>query len=239
MLPPDASESALRRFFRKHRVAELSELFRLLGTRSRMSVFRRLKAIGYLSSFNHAGRYYTLADVPQFDQWGLWFHRNVGFSRAGTLKATVVELVESSATGMTPRDLLALLKLPVANTLYNTLHELRHDARIHRQELAGYPLYISADPQRANKQLMERRQAIRHEPSSRVQMSDDTVIAVLVEALQSAEVLVSASIVASRLAARGVTVTAAQVKRIFDQFGLEPGKKTVDSPSIRSPSSGH
>jgi hypothetical protein len=86
---------------------------------------------------------------------------------------------------------------------------------------------------------MARRQAIRHEPSSRVQMSDDTVIAVLVEALQSAEVLVSASIVASRLAARGVAVTAAQVEQIFTQFGLEPGKKTVDSTSIRSPSSGH
>ncbi len=228
MLPPNAAESALRRFFRKHRVAELSELFRLLGTRSRMSVFRRLKAIGYLSSFNHAGRYYTLADVPQFDQWGLWFHRQAGFSRAGTLKATVVELVEGSATGMTPKELLGLLKLPVANTLYNTLHQLRHEAQLQRQELVGYPLYLSADPETANKQLMERRQAIRHESSSRVQLSDDTVIAVLVETLQSAEVLVSASMVASRLAARGVAVTAAQVERVFNRFGLEPGKKTVD-----------
>ncbi|MCP3880664.1 MAG: hypothetical protein GY701_20075 [Sulfitobacter sp.] len=193
-----------------------------------MSVFRRLKAVGYRSSFNHAGRYYTLADVPQFDQWGLWFHRDAGFSCAGTLKATVVELVEGSAAGMTPKDLLALLKLPVANTLYNTLHELRHAARIQRQELAGYHLYISADRQRANKQLMERRQAVGQEPSSRVPMSEDTIIAVLVEALQGAEVLVSAAMVASRLAARGVAVTAAQVEQIFTRYGLEPGKKTVD-----------
>ncbi len=228
MLPPDASENALRSYFRKHGVAEMSALFRLLGTRSRMSVFRRLKAIGYRSSFNHAGRYYTLADVPQFDRWGLWFHRDAGFSCAGTLKATVVELVEGSAAGMTPKDLLALLKLPVANTLYNTLHALRREARIHRQELAGYHLYISVDPQRADKQLMERRQAVGQEPSSRVPMSEETVIAVLVEALRDAEVLVSASMVASRLAARGVAVTAAQVEQIFTQYRLEPGKKTVD-----------
>lgn len=227
MLPPDASENALRSFFRKHRVAELSALFRLLGTRSRMSVFRRLKAIGYRSSFNHAGRYYTLSDVPQFDQWGLWFHGNAGFSCAGTLKATVVELVEGSAAGMTPKDLLALLKLP-CNTLYNTLHELRREARIQRQELGGYPLYVSADRQRANNQLMQRRQTIGQEPSSTVPMSDDTLIAVLVEALQGAEVLVSASVVASRLAARGVAVTAAQVEQIFTRYGLEAGKKTVD-----------
>ena len=234
MLPPDASESALRRYFRKHGVAEISELFRLLETRSRMSVFRRLKAIGYRSSFNHAGRYYTLADVPQFDQWGLWFHRNVGFSCAGTLKATVVALVEGSAAGMTPKELLALLKLPVANALYNTLHGLRHEARIHRQALAGYHIYLSADSQRANKQLMERRQ----QPSSRVPVSDETVIAVLVEALQSAQPLVAPSVLASRLAARGVAVTAAQVEQIFTRYGLEPEKKTADSPSRRLPSSG-
>ena len=234
MLPPDASENALRRYFRKHRVAEISELFRLLETRSRMSVFRRLKAIGYWSSFNHAGRYYTLADVPQFDQWGLWFHRNVGFSCAGMLKATVVALVEGSAAGMTPKELLALLKLPVANTLYNTLHELRHEARIHRQALAGHHLYISTDSQRANQQLMERRQ----QPSAGVAVCEETLIAVLVETVQSAQLLVAPSVLASRLAARGVVVTVVQVEQIFTQYGLEPGKKTADSPSRRLPNSG-
>ncbi|MCP5012937.1 MAG: hypothetical protein GY942_23410, partial [Aestuariibacter sp.] len=117
-----------------------------------MSVFRRLKTIGYRSSFNHAGRYYTLADVPRFDQWGLWFYRDAGFSCAGTLKATVLALVEDSATGMTSKELLALLKLPVANTLYNTLHELRQGARIPRQTLAGQHIYLSADPGRADEQ---------------------------------------------------------------------------------------
>ncbi len=234
MLAPDASENALRSFFHKHRIAEISELFRLLETRSRMSVFRRLKAVGYRSSFNHAGRYYTLADLPRFDPWGLWFHRDVGFSCAGTLKATVVELVEGSMTGMTPKELLALLKLPVANTLYNTLHELRHGARIRRQELAGCPLYLSADPRRADEQLLTRRQ----EPSAGVPMSNEAVIAVLVEALQSAQVVVAPPVLASRLAARGVIVTAAQVEQIFTRYGLEPEKKTADPPSRRLPSSG-
>lgn len=223
MLPPDASENALRSFFRKHHIAEIAELFRLLETRSRMSVFRRLKAMGYRSSFNHAGRYYTLADVPQFDPWGLWFHRNVGFSCAGTLKATVVKLVESSASGMTPKELLALLKLPVANTLYNTLHALRQGARIHRQVLAGCHLYLSADPGRADEQRLKRRQEL----SPDVPVSDETVIAILVEALQSAKVLVAPSVLASRLVARGVVVTAVQVERIFTRYGLEPEKKTV------------
>jgi hypothetical protein len=224
MLPPDASEKALRCFFRKHSIAEISELFRLLETRSRMSVFRRLKAVGYRSSFNHAGRYYTLVDVPRFDPWGLWFHRNVGFSRTGTLKATVAELVEGSTMGMTPKELLALLKLPVANTLYNTLHALRQGAVIRRQVLTGCHIYLSVDPGKAHEQLLKRRQPT----SMEMPMSDETVIAVLVEALQGAQLLVAPSVLASRLAARDVVVTAMQVERIFTRYDLEPEKKTAD-----------
>jgi uncharacterized protein (UPF0548 family) len=98
--------------------------------------------------------------------------------------------------------------------LYNTLHELRHEARIHRQALAGYPLYLSADSQRANKQLMEWRQ----QPGAGVAVSDETVIAVLVEALHSAQGLVAPSVLASRLAARGLAVTAVQVEQIFTRY---------------------
>ncbi len=224
MLSPDKSEKALRSFFRKHRIAEIAELFRLLQTRSRMSVFRRLKAVGYRSSFNHAGRYYTLTDIPRFDRWGLWFHSNVGFSRIGTLKATVVELVEGSTMGVTPKELLALLKLPVANTLYNTLHELRQGAVIRRQVLAGCHLYLSVDPEKADEQLLKRRQ----QTSMETPISDETVIAVLVEALQGAEVLLAPSMLASRLAARDVVVTTTQVERIFTRYDLEPGKKTAE-----------
>ena len=43
MLSPNASEVALRRLFGRQPVTELSTLMRVLETRSRMSVFRRLK----------------------------------------------------------------------------------------------------------------------------------------------------------------------------------------------------
>ena len=139
MLTPQESETKLKRFFGKYRVGQLEDLFQLLQTRSRMSVFRRLKTLGYLSSFTHAGRYYTLANLPEFDRWGLWFHRQVGFSKVGTLKATIVELVQSASDGMTPKEMRGLLRLPVSNTLYNTLHELVHSAQLQSQGCRDFP----------------------------------------------------------------------------------------------------
>ena len=79
MLDPLQAKNALHKLFRRTPVVELDALFETLRTRSRMSVFRRMKEAGYLSSYTHSGRFYTLREVPQFDTFGLWRHRDVGF----------------------------------------------------------------------------------------------------------------------------------------------------------------
>ena len=75
MLPPDSARQTLLALFRHQPTVELETLLNTLQTRSPMSVFRRLREIQYLSSFSHAGRFYTLAHIPTFDSFGLWFHQ--------------------------------------------------------------------------------------------------------------------------------------------------------------------
>ena len=135
MLPPKKSRKVLLKMFRKKYIANLDELFHLLDTHSRMSVFRRLKPLGYLSSFTDAGCYYTLQEIPKFDTLGLWFYQDVGFSRAGTLKSTAIDIVHFSEAGKTPTELLNLLRLKVANSLHNTLHGLIKELERNNLEL--------------------------------------------------------------------------------------------------------
>ena len=223
MLSKDASIQALQNLFRKRLVADIGVLFAALDTHSRMSVFRRLREIGYFSSYTHTGRYYTLADIPEFDDCGLWRHQTIGFSRFGTLKATVAQLVEDADTGCTHADLEALLRLRV----YNTLLRLVHAGEVHREAVGGTYVYVSIDEERASRQLDARRrqaaQAVRpfHLPP------EDVVLLVLVEALHASEGLPAPPVVAARLAARGEEVATEQVKRVYDHFRLEAGKKTV------------
>ena len=96
MLDKVASAKALKRLFRRFPVADLNTLSRTLDTESRMSVFRRLKTFGYFSSYTHAGSFYTLSHIPQFDDYGLWMHQGIGFSKEGTLKATLLKMVETA-----------------------------------------------------------------------------------------------------------------------------------------------
>jgi hypothetical protein len=223
MLPKDACNRALQNLFRKRLVADLDVLFDALDTRSRMSVFRRLKEIGYVSSYTHTGRYYTLADIPEFDDFGLWYHQAIGFSRFGTLKATIAQLVADADAGCTHAELEALLRLRV----YNSLLLMVHAGQVDREAVGGSYVYLSVDEERASRQLDARRQqaaqAVRPSPLP----PDPVVLLVVVEALHAMDGLPAAHVVAARLAARGEDVTPAQVEQVYRHFGLEPGKKTA------------
>ena len=225
MLSPEESKKALYKLFRKRYVSDLDQLFHVLETNSRMSVFRRLKLIGYLTSFTDAGRYYTLGDIPSFDSWGLWFYQGIGFSKAGTLKATVVEIVHSSSAGMTPKELLHLLKIRIPNTLHNALHGLVKSNHISRHRLEGLCLYTNAHPDKGQIQIEARQEQRQRGVQLARPLSIETTIAVLVEALKAGQVIVSPSEIAARLAVRGLAVTVEQVNRIFSEYGIQAEKK--------------
>lgn len=229
MLDKAASAKALQRRFRRFPVANMEALFALLETHSRMSVFRRLREQGYYSSFTHAGRYYTLGDIPQFDEQGLWFRQGVGFSRSGTLKATLVHLTETAACGYTHVELERVLRLRVHNTLLGLVQQ----GRLGRERLEKAYLYVSALPNRAEEQVRARQRIAVAEPAS-APLPAVTVIEVLVEALTAGRIMVAPSVVAQRLEARGVAVTGAQVGQVFTQYGVSTGKKTARSGSRRS-----
>ena len=226
MLSPEESQKVLHKIFRREYAADLEQLCHVLETNSRMSVFRRLKLIGYITSFTDAGRYYTLQEIPVFDSWGIWFYKGIGFSRAGTLKATIIEIVRSSSAGKTPKELLHLLKIRIPNTLHNALHGLVKSNHLCRHRMEGLSLYINTQQDGAQKQIKARCQKIQRR-SQFVPLSTETTISVLVEALKADKVMVSPSMIVARLSARGLTVTVEQVNLIFSQYGIQAGKKTM------------
>jgi len=215
---------ALEDLMKQHRAVLLEDLLAALRTRSRMTVFRRLRAVGYLTSFTHTGRYYTLASIPDFDEDGLWFQKDVGFSRAGTLMETVATLVEKAKAGLTHKELEVLLRVRV----HNTLLQLVEKARIGRERLDRFYVYVDVQDARRVEQVAARRALVRGEDT--VAVPSELVISILVEALRAGEVLASASVVADRLSARGTSATEQQVTLIYAEYALVPGKKTVELP---------
>jgi hypothetical protein len=142
----------LRSFLRRKQIATLEELKQALETTSTMTVFRKLKSLGYRTSYSHRGKYYTLAETPQFDEHGLWSCRAVGFSREGTLLATAQRFVERAPAGLTASELQALLNVEVKQPLLQLcLHQ-----GVARREVSGVYVYFSREAGRQREQRLQR-----------------------------------------------------------------------------------
>jgi hypothetical protein len=155
MRPATFDSASLRAHLRRHKIADLAELKGVLGTATDLTVFRKLKALHPLTSYTHRGRFYTLADIAQFDDEGLWSHQSVWFSKHGTLLATAEACVNRSERGCFAGELAALLHAEV----HEPLRHLVRQQRLSRTEIGGQFLYTAIEPDRRRKQTLARRSA--------------------------------------------------------------------------------
>jgi len=228
MRSSDDHGAALSRLFQRQKIADLPQLFATLNTGARMTVFRRLSAVDYLSSYSHTGRYYTLASVPEFDADGLWRYEGVGFSRDGTLKATVARLVLASDTGRTQRE----LQLRLGVRVHNPLLDLVEDEQLGRETIDREYVYVAAAPARAAEQLGQRRALAT--TGATATPTPAVEVEVLLEVIHGARVPPpDAAMITARLAARGIRAIVTEVAAVLERHGLSV-KKTLPSRSRRS-----
>ena len=112
------------------------------------SVRRFLAEVGYYSSFTHNGGWYTLPSIPRFGQDGLWFYSDIGFSRAGSLTNTLVDLTTRSGAGMTAEQFGAKLRC----RCHSVLVQLCRQGRLQRHKIGHSHVYLALDPDIASVQ---------------------------------------------------------------------------------------
>jgi hypothetical protein len=108
------------------------------------------------TSYNQNGRYYTLPTVPRFDENGLWFHKNIFFSKYGNLRKTVVHLINKSPSGLSGKEIGNLVSLSPRSFL----HHFRNVAGMQRQKSDGVYVYYSDDPSIYKAQIKNRSRAV-------------------------------------------------------------------------------
>jgi hypothetical protein len=180
MRPVTFSTDPVRQFLRRNRIATLPQLKQVLGTDADITVFRKLKGLSYHTSYSHRGRFYTLAEVADFDNNGLWAFDSVRFSRYGTLLNTAETFVNQAPAGYFAAELEQLLHVPVKEPL---LHLVRQD-RISRQEVSHLYLYCASDSQQQQQQLLARQTrleqpAVADSMAARQETSDELRAAII------------------------------------------------------------
>ena len=145
-------KTTILNFLREQKIATMEELKTVLETDVRMTVFRTLNRFRYLSSYSHRGEFYTLFQIPNFNELGLWSFRFVRFSRHGNLLSTAKALVEESESGYTAAELENVLHVEVKHPLLG----LTREGKINRHKIGRSHVYMSAEDGKRRQQRLRR-----------------------------------------------------------------------------------
>ena len=227
MVAQSRSADRLTRLLARRKCWLLAELAQALDY-APITVRRLLKEVGYFRSYTHNGKWYTPRTTPHFDRDGLWQHRRIGFSRQGSLTATIRHLVGRSLAGLSARELGEKLQHP-CHAVLTILHKA---GEIDRIKVGGEFRYLST------KERINRRQraqvAVEQEPGPPAPLSTQAAVFVLVEYIKNPE-LTFEQIAGNVQKHRRITVAQESIRGFFKEEGL---KKTVlhGSASSEAPS---
>jgi len=149
-----ARDNELRNMLHDKKIASLSEMKRQLRTDATMTIFRTIRRLGYASSYSHRGGFYTLSEIPEYDDVGLWSHDKVHFSRHGNLLRTAKALVGEAAAGCTASELATILHVEAKHPLL----QLARRGELVRESMRGSHVYFSAESNRRTRQRLMRHQ---------------------------------------------------------------------------------
>ena len=141
---------------RTKRIATKEEIKKELGTNSRATMFLKLKELGYVSSYSHGGKFYSLKRIAQFNDQGIWSYKSVHFSKHGTLLNTIPAIVHASDKGYTAPELERVLMVKVANALL----ELSVKKVLFRSKYSGRYVYYSNDNRIGKQQELNRKESL-------------------------------------------------------------------------------
>ena len=116
-------------------------------------LWRNLRHIKYFTSYTHNAKYFTIANIPEFDKNGIWFFDDpvigkVGFTKYFSANKLIVSLITSSTSGMCENEISAVTKIRV----FNQLNTLSKKSIIKKLKLGGRYRYFSNQEQVYKKQ---------------------------------------------------------------------------------------
>ena len=210
----------IRRLLQSNTVMPLKQLRHELGERPRSSLFRDLKKLDLVTSYTHAGQYHALRSAARFDADGLWFFEQAGFAKHGTLKNTLIQIIDNAPAGMTQKELKSLLRIKVQNAL---THLVQSHA-LERQLLpTSFYVYLSEDKHKAADQL-QRRLAIHHKAPEGVLPAESLIIEILLELIRAPGCRADANELGHQLRKRGLVLGDRDIVYVLAYYDIKKNR---------------
>jgi len=198
----------------------LKQIRHEIPDRPRSSLFRDLTKIKLFTSYSHAGQYHALQSAINFNPDGLWFYEKIAFSKYGTLKDTLIEMVSDSPAGMTHKELKLLLRIQVQNPL--TL--LIKSELLQRRSLSEKIFVYLSNSDSIAQEQWEMRSDLGEKALGMILPSETLVIEILLEVIRESGQPINEEALNLGLKQRGVSIQKDQLLYVLTYYGIKKNR---------------
>lgn len=140
----------IERIIRKNQIKSFETIVGKVDCSS-ITLRRDIKIIGGITSFTHRGKYITLADIPVFDENGIWFCEKVGFTKFKSSLDLIVSIINNTKAGITREEIEEILRIRISKQIQILLKQ----NRLHRVKLGAKYFYLSEELAKNKKRKMQ------------------------------------------------------------------------------------
>ncbi len=206
MITPEKEDETIR-MFKRRTVMTVLELSARMDC-SIPTIRKRLSRWRVYTSYNKNGRYYVLPDIPRFDEHGLWDYRGIRFSRFGTLKQTIIQLVTGSEQGLSASEIGTLVRGDPRSFML----QFKDVPEVRREKIEGTYIYFGGDTTEYRVQK-EKREAAAAERALHLP-SDSEAIVILVDMLKHPRTTIQESV--GRVRRKGIAAGEQTIISLLD-----------------------
>ena len=209
----------IRKLLLTNSVMSLKQLRLELNNRPRSSLFRDLGKLDSISSYTHTGQYHSLYETARFDENGIWFFQDVGFSRYGTLKKALVHIISHHPAGMTHAEMRKLFRIEVQKPLTGLVNTHAVTRRLLPSRIY---VYLGVDETKAEEQFQRRLALSVSDGPSGIVLPPETIrIEILVEIIRTAERTLDEKVLGPQLRERGVTIRDNEIAYVLAYYDIK------------------
>jgi hypothetical protein len=217
-------EKLIINYLQKMKVTTKINIYRRFDVSSR-TIDRALIKYGYYSSYNYNASFYTLKDIPKFNNYGLWHFKDIRFSKYNTLTATIGNIINKSESGFTNKEMSLLL----GTETKIILSRLFRNNQIAKFNIGHRAIYLSTDQEKLKIQKESRIQS--HLMKVLRQQQDHLKYELLPEGIEAKIVImvllqliirsdISPVSISKKIQFQKVNILTREVRKIISFYGL-------------------
>ena len=140
----------IRAFIKKNKVIIINEFFQNLYCCEK-TLRRDINNLNGITSFTHRGKYITLVDIPVYNEFGIWFYKNIGFTKFKNSLELIKNVINNAKNGISKEEIEEILRIKISKQIQILLSQ----KQLNRIKLGAKYFYLSDELSKNKKKQME------------------------------------------------------------------------------------